>query len=848
MMADPVWMLRINPLRRCRLADSGIAELLDEAASRSRAAVPLAKAASDDLYRLVPATAEPLRGALLALRRDIHNGRGDADGAEQLPIAVPPSVARWSENHRRLRTCQQEVRQMYRSALVAERSRLRALLGDDDFLVTLAQSAPGVYDAALRYRGHTQPDSKDRKAERALLQYLTRAMVRTSPYGRFTAVALARPDPSGVSMAAVGPDGARPLACVDRAVFDYVVGGLLPPGDDPLVAVPPSARIADGKITFFQVGPDALRRLSAPMTGHTKVLVELLDVGARRRSALATALAERLELKPEAADRLVGMGLQLGLLVSVWRGDEFVAEPGDQAVQDLSTIGADRVPDGLRQLRAGIARLSDTADVDTVATRIAAIREVERVGQDLGRLAGRPARLTVNEDVMLDPLRVDPGPYGPALDHLAVVAELASAFDRVHVARALVASALVARFGPGCRVNLVDNAPWLVGAVYQGERHLTESPDGLAGPSDGSVQRLTKLRDEVVGALADDLSAVDTGQVELAWSPDRVADLVSGLPECFRQDPASYAMVVQPDGEQLVLNDAYAGHGPMLSRFLHADALRGGDAKARLGERLAHLYGNGRLVEDRSCHGVGINVHPPILADSLDPAAWQRLELAHDTDSDSIAIVDEDGMPVRVLSLGAQLPELFPYPVRLASWLCSSGRVVLDLVDKVHRRLRLSGPGPGPTVAYPRLCVGRVTLSRRRWYPGADFPAAPDSPDEAGYLLAVTAWRACHLVPAEVVLKSVFDGPVLWESLVESGPRERFFELRSQSKPQYVDLASAVMTRVLPRLLERRPPGIVEEARPAMGAGGHAAEWMIELARPAGRSHFDWQPVEAPPE
>jgi hypothetical protein len=90
------------------------------------------------------------------------------------------------------------------------------------------------------------------------------------------------------------------------------------------------------------------------------------------------------------------------------------------------------------------------------------------------------------------------------------------------------------------------------------------------------------------------------------------------------------------------------------------------------------------------------------------------------------------------------------------------------------------------------------------------------------------------------MLKSLFDGPTLWENLSGSESRDRFFELRRQSKPQYVDLASALMTRVLPRLMERRPPGCIEEALPTAATGGHACEWMVELVRPAGQLHFDW--------
>jgi len=58
---------------------------------------------------------------------------------------------------------------------------------------------------------------------------------------------------------------------------------------------------------------------------------------------------------------------------------------------------------------------------------------------------------------------------------------------------------------------------------------------------------------------------------------------------------------------------------------------------------------------------------------------------------------------------------------------------------------------------------------------------------------------------------------------------------RRREKPQYIDLASALTVRVLPRLLERRAVGsYLEEALPGVRQGRHATEWIIEFDRPAG--------------
>jgi hypothetical protein len=126
-------------------------------------------------------------------------------------------------------------------------------------------------------------------------------------------------------------------------------------------------------------------------------------------------------------------------------------------------------------------------------------------------------------------------------------------------------------------------------------------------------------------------------------------------------------------------------------------------------------------------------------------------------------------------------------------------------------------------------------LQRRRWYPGADLPAPAQPADEVADLIAVTAWRARHDVPEQIVIKTPLRAPQLAreeDEREDAGARDRIRQMvaeRAREKPQYVDLASALMVRVLPKLVERRRLGYFEEALPAVRNGVRAAEWAVEL-------------------
>jgi hypothetical protein len=191
-------------------------------------------------------------------------------------------------------------------------------------------------------------------------------------------------------------------------------------------------------------------------------------------------------------------------------------------------------------------------------------------------------------------------------------------------------------------------------------------------------------------------------------------------------------------------------------------------------------------------------------------------------------VVDRDGTPIRILYLGMRWIETLPPPLRIAMWLADTGQVAFDPIGWAYRPDAMTR-GEAP-VRYPRLVAGAVVVGRRRWYPGADFPA-PEHTDDTGYLLEVTRWRARHGVPDEVLVKSAPEPTAIVDPAAALAWYQRVCR---RGKPQYVDLASAVMVRVLPRVLERRGTGYLEEALPGVRDGRNAFEWIVEYDRPSG--------------
>ncbi|GAA5152537.1 hypothetical protein GCM10023340_33030 [Nocardioides marinquilinus] len=848
-VTDGLWFLRSNPLLRERLADPALRELLEALVDAEQALAVATTAAEDALYERIGAATDPdERRALVALRRAVHNDR-------PAPADVHDDAVAWATARTTRDAALDAVTSAIDDAARGERVVLARQVGHPDLRRSLDLVAPQVAAQAERYRDvldrGDQPASRHRKSERGLLQYLTRAAVRTSPLSRFTAVSLAVPATAAdgaVDPALVTPDGASAHASLDRVMLAYLVGGL-----DPRAAwcgLPPTAVVEGDRLFWLGAGPAGTTRMAVAATGLLGVLVDAVRLGPRRLDAVRDVLAKATG-DPDLARTFLDEALRRGMLCRY-------ADPEDRWDDvDRLLAGAVDADPGVADVVAAVR--TALADLETREPgRRDVLERVEQALVELSARSGRPARVPAHEDYYVPPAHVNPDAWAGALADLGPAAGLLSVFDWLHDVRSVMPGLFARRYGADADVPLVEQAPTLVGDVTAAAEALAAAgsdPDAVGRALDGlggvggvdaatraTVVALTTLRRDVTATVHAGLDAVvAAGGDELRLEPDDVRALLARLPDPLRQAPLSYGALVQRAGDRLVLNDGLPGHGMLLSRFLGADAAVGGRAVHLLRARLEHVYGGPhRLVEDRSLHGLNVNAHPRVLEHGLDPEDWHRLRLR--TEAGRLAVVDpDDGAEVRVLPLGGGHPGLYPPALSVASGLTMTGRLYNSLPDQwhaAHPELH------DQTLALPRISVGDVVVARRRWYPGPDLDDAVRAPDDATRLVELTRWRARHGVPAEVVLKTIprDTGP-------DSAVTAESQDFRLRNKPQYLDLASAVAVHALPRMLERRAHDTVsylEEAAPAVGESPHATEWVVEVVQRPG-DEFRYGPVQHDP-
>ncbi|MEU1630987.1 hypothetical protein ABZ746_38250 [Streptomyces sp. NPDC020096] len=828
-------VLRINPLPAQHLTTPAWRAAADRLYETAAARDALAGPACHELFDLIATAGRRTRGSLLRLKRDVYNGRCPTPRDLAELGALPQGVRMWVGAQQRWASAVAAAETLYPDALAAERAALARCVGDPDLRRSLALVAPQALDAMIRYcrTEPPQPGERVRKTERGIVQYLARAMVRTSPLSRLTAVGLYRwsaaEDTPGLDAPEVGWHQARSAVRVDAALFTYLIGVTVPDernGSRPArVRRAPSVVLTAHHVQWHRPDGPRVRVLSAPLTRQLHTLMTLSAAGPRTVELLTADLARGLRLTPDAAARLVGAAVECGLLI--W------APPLDEQAPDPVQHARDLLGDAAPRIRADLDRLAYTCDRFTEADageRRELLADTAALGSRLTAATGRPARVHLTEDRLLPPGEVSPHSYREALRDLAGYLDLWSVFDRQLDLRELLARAVTDRIGPGCDVPLIDWADDLVLTVLRRESALDQDPGVDFGPADGSLTALlearARIRDEVLAVMTRP-SPADAGEdaaLEAVLGPRLMSELAASIPARFRNRPASYAVLVQPVDGHLVVNDIYPGHGLAWSRFLTGS----GSARKDLARRITALYGHQGVVlaEDRGLHGSGVNLRPQVLDHVLDADTWARIRLVHDAGTGSLTLRLPDGTPVRPVLLGMKWPELLPAPLRIATWMHDTGRIAADLTAEAHRR---TGSGIH-TTRHARLRTGRVIAQRARWYPGQDLPAALDAPEGAARMAALMAWRARHSVPAEVVLRTPPDQSAR-QGLGDPEHRQAYFSQQRRDKPQYVDLRSALMTGVAPRLWARRGPGYVEEALPAVRDGRRALEWIVEFDR-----------------
>lgn len=833
---------------------------------------------SDELYPVIGGLSDPAaRPGLVGLRRAVFQIRvpgereWNDDIAALLPNKLRDRVEDWVTRLRAHHAHLADAHDLVEAETRAARDRLRDVTADPLFLHALSLSSPSLY-AVLR-KWQADPGRRPRrKSINRLVKYVARAAAKTSPYSTFTISGLGRwtdrpttryPDPGQ----------ARVLLETDRLVFERVRDAL---ARDPrlagelVVRVNPSASERDGTVRFLAPSRDE-PIVSLPASATVAAVLRAVgEHGPLTVSELCAHLG-RSGGNPEAIRRYVDKLRAGGLLEAQLP----VADQAERPFADLADWLKGAAPDGYDACRklAGtldleLSRTIPPADLDAGTARARAVRETVAGLTDAVREATgadtvpeeRPAdQVTLHENAVHTgvPAECALPEWRSALDDLDVVRRWLAVHDPVAPLRLVLGSFLAARFGPGCRLPVVDLQRAIHeeidgGGPYAGElraaMELAFTTNPLLRRSSGldRVRELYRLQDAAARAL---LTEGGSGG-EVYADPARIAAMADGWPAWIRPPRSLMCFVQQVPGRtadgsaHLVLNAAATGFGRGRNR-LHRQMEAAGAEPEPIGVTAAE---EGALTAELAgAFGSGLNRKPPTADRELDypgvvTAAPEHARIAP---HDLVVTLDAErelprleseslGRPLTPLHLGTMADSLLPPVARLLTHVFGGSYLKHPAVTLLSD---LAETGvPDRLVHQPRLRLGHVVLRRAGWLvPAGHAPVRGPGEHPADHLYRLLGWLHEHGIPRTCFVRALGAALFDQELAAESLP---YWAFRKSRKPLYVDAGNPFLVELFDQLAADPDTAVllIEEALPEPGDAPTAydgerrvAEFVVEI-------------------
>ncbi|MEV6853501.1 lantibiotic dehydratase [Streptomyces microflavus] len=887
----PAFMVRVAGLPvesvqelRCPQSRRWADEVLDESAQLRL----LAEKAGDQLHDLIGGSDdEPLRRALLKLRRDIFNNRLPAtdsadrtlDRVHSLDLAAASTLADWLTGRRALDGRLGAGAGLLAAETGRSREALRALAGHERLRRGLLLASPAL-DAQLdAYRKQTpaagaRPDKKQRKIERSLLSYVYRTACKTSPFSTFTGVALGSLGGSGGLRLRVEEEWrtqARLNVVALGRLADAVIADPARRADLPVAPASGwgrdddrvryvrrwvTAGDDDTAVTFDAVKDRLFFLRRSGTLDRLLTLFEERSGTVLRYGDLVEWLAGDQGAAREECEQYLGALLDVGMVqVPCLRTEVHDTDPlraFQGALRGLERPWADRLADRLEEPARCVERFADaSADerralLDALRAGLRAVQE-EELGADRAKV---PQTLLYEDAAAGAHTEFDPDAWQElAAGPLAAVERVLPAFDLTLPQRITFEGFFLARYGRGGRC---DDLLKLVHDFHEDffDQYMTFTATRTAYDADGTyvpevnwlgldrLRALDTARRTFTARMAALREAAGPGAAEVRVDDAflaEVADELQGLAADFAPMSHHLQIADRPGDPLVVLNRSYGGVSFPFSRFtelfdgLDERLFAGTEAIVPEGAVLAEVTG-GPVTSNLNLHGrlTPYEIVCPGERGTLDEEfriSLDDLHLIHDPEAGRLVLRSARlDREVIPVYLGYLVPLALPELPRTLLLLSPTSMAPLNVWAGVPE----GAPDEGGVTSRPRVRHGSLVLSRRSWSaPAAALPLHRAGAPEDGWFLGWHAFRRHHGLPDRVFV-----------TVSDSGARGA-----TGAKPQYLDFDSPLSLSAFEALIKTPQARVViREALPdedalhtVSGHGRHVAELAVETAVPVRR-------------
>lgn len=781
--------LEISRLKEMRLVQSRALTLRLLEVRRSAAARRLAIA--DALYEAVGRCEPgPLKAALVALRRSVHNDRTlpESEWNESTRSAVGASlcdqIRALSALGADIQALETELEDSLKEETQLKRAAVRTITIDGGFRQGLLQASPILSAEADKWLDRPI-DWASKQVVRRLATYIARAAAKVSPYSAFAGVGLGLWSSShSERLAMLGSERAHVVVELNEALLDAIraacqkekggsAGGA--------VRLNSTASLSQRQILFLRwVNGETITALAAsPLVMYC--MEHLLTSPSPTLVGLADGLAENVgrvqsggvRAACEAAvERLAEIGLIEAVYPPALSIDELIQRVEARTETDPLLGPMRRLQAGLNDYAASVSHEERQASRRVAYT---ALTELSRHASiELGTAVRTGQDAYYDNVVSVDPLATaNPNQWGDELAALDTVRKLLGLFDRNAPLRMRLAAFHRDVLG-GRTVSFLE----FFNSVHQilangGDADWKQELEGVTNPmspnersSVDAVSRLYHLRHRarswVRESPVDEHGAVSLQPTALKeWLAHRVGE---------HEIPASVAFHVQPvtgcRSVRLVLNAATCGYGRGISRVMYL--IHQVDSPTLPNLRVPERGDGAIVAEIRGGLGSTLNLREAVLDDEICyPYLGRTLGANSGIRLSELRVVAEGVNGASVLRRGDGGQQVLPVHLGLMGeyFLPPAAQLLVRGFGATPTLYHPSRPflhedawsvQPRGVKEFPRVNLGRLTLSRRTWIlKSAEVPRQLKHETNSAFFARFHSWREQFGVPEVFYARSI---------------------------------------------------------------------------------------------
>lgn len=760
-----------------------------------------------------------IQRALLALKRDLFNGRAPKDegkarfAVSHLPPPQRAALDEWLTNVVAREQLLVSGRALFEQEVAQKRVLLKAALRDPNFRSGLLLASPTLERGLNHYLDapNCNLNRRQRLAERAALLYLLRTACKTSPFSTLTAVAggsfVHAPAANAAGVAWRADDmQQKSLVKLNVAILTRLSILLLLSGDvqgDLPVRVKTGWEIQGNRIRYLRRMITTALEESAQTLDSVKEAVfylplsptlrRLLEVLADGREATLNQLADeigRLEEADSEEKRAREFLLHLlrldllevrGLRPSIYSPNslaEYCAR-----LEEIDNPKTRLLAAHLRKVEALVAAYP-AAGLDERRRILAAVEdEVKACFFTLGVKESEIPRTILYEDAAIEPqeLTISGDAWRDRLEKLATFQRLLPLFD-VTVGSRLVTKGFfkviygecqrcddVLAFAETFTRDYYDQ--YTRGSMRKGqtdaEGRLVASVNHFNMPE---ITRFDEVHQALVDYIGEEWAQMQPGSQELRLSEPALRALGERMPANLRTlySHSFFSQLAETaDGPLLVVNRVYSGLTQMFSRFIYMFDAEGRNRMAEgLRATLETIQPPGAIfAEIQGAYDTNMNLHPPVTRyEIVCPGEHSPRSVEDQIQVQDLYIEHDrltDTLRLRSKRLDKEIIPLYlGFLLHMA--LPQLQQVLLNFSYPNFSALSFwttaNGPAPSDSVRfYPRIRYADIILERAMWkVPIESFPKREVMQPDADYFLNVVRWQRQHGIPVRIFVAPDF--------------------------------------------------------------------------------------------